>query len=365
MPTPPILDRSQSVLANRVSPTGHRPLGRTGLKVPPVMFGTSCLGNLYEVVADETKLAIVSEIIRHSPAPAVFDSAGKYGAGLALEVIGNSLRKLGVSPSQVAISNKLGWYRVPLRGPEPTFERGVWAGIQHDAESRISYDGIIECYQQGCELLGPGYAPQLVSVHDPDEYLASAKSPQERSLRFTNVLGAYRALFDLKRDGKVKAVGIGAKNWRVVREVFQHVELDWVMFACSLTVYSHAAELLEFITQLHASEVGMVNSAVFNAGFLIGGEWFDYRRPDPVKDAPLFAWREKFLAACKKFEVKPSDVCVQFGLALPGIVSVALNTGHPERIKQNIASATNPIPTGLWRALKDEGLVARDFPIGS
>jgi D-threo-aldose 1-dehydrogenase len=105
----------------------------------------------------------------------------------------------------------------------------------------------------------------------------------------------------------------------------------------------------------------MINSAVFHAGFLMGGPWFDYRQPDPVKEAPLFAWREKFLAICKKFGVKASDVCVQFGLAVPGIVAVALNTGKPERIADNVASATNEIPAALWRALKDEGLVRRDF----
>lgn len=342
----------------------HRPLGKTGMLVPPVIFGTSCLGNLYEVVADDTKLAIVSEIIRHSPAPAVFDSAGKYGAGLALEVIGDSLRKLGVPPTQVVISNKLGWYRVPLRGPEPTFERGVWAGIQHDAESRISYEGILQCHEQGCALLGPGYSPQVVSVHDPDEFLAAAKTPEERARRFDEVLGAYRALFELKQRGAVKAVGIGSKDWRVIREIAEHVALDWVMFACSLTVYSHPAELLEFIAQLHARGVGMINSAVFNAGFLTGGPWFDYRKPDPVADAALFAWRERFFAVCQRFEVKPADVCVQFGLAVPGIVAVALNTGHAKRIRENVASATNPIPLELWRALKAGRLVAEDFPVG-
>jgi D-threo-aldose 1-dehydrogenase len=344
--------------------SGHRLLGKTGLTLPPIIFGTSCLGNLYEVVADETKLAIVSEIIRHSPSPAVFDSAGKYGAGLALEVIGDSLRKLGVPSSQVVISNKLGWYRVPLRGSEPTFERGVWAGINHDAESRISYDGILKCYEQGCALLGAGYATQLVSIHDPDEFLAAAKSPEVRKQRFEDVLGAYRALFELKRSGAVQAVGIGSKDWRVIREIAQHVPLDWVMFACSLTVYSHPPELLEFIAELHSRGVGMINSAVFNAGFLIGGAWFDYRKPDPAKDAPLFAWRENFLALCQQFEVKPADVCVQFGLAVPGVVAVALNTGKPERIRDNVASATNKIPTALWRALKDAGLVAQDFPVG-
>jgi len=178
-----------------------------------------------------------------------------------------------------------------------------------------------------------------------------------------DVLDAYRALFELKRDGKVKAVGIGAKDWRVIRDISEHVDLDWVMFACSLTVYSHPPELLTFIAQLHARGVGMINSAVFNAGFLIGGGWFDYRRPDPVKDAALFAWREKFLATCKRFDATPADVCVQFGLAVPGIVSVALNTGRPERIRENIASATNPMPATLWRALKDQGLIAKDFPI--
>lgn len=346
---------------NHIAGLRQRPLGRTGLAVPPIVFGTSCLGNLYEVVADETKLAIVAEILRHSPAPAVFDSAGKYGAGLALEVIGNSLRKLGVTPSQVVISNKLGWHRVPLRGAEPTFERGVWAGIQHDAESRISYEGTLQCYEQGNDLLGAGFSSQVVSVHDPDEFLAAAKTPADREKRFADVLGAYRALFELKQRGVVQAVGIGSKDWRVIREISEHVALDWVMFACSLTVYSHPPELLEFIAQLHARGVGMINSAVFHAGFLTGGAWFDYRKPDPVQEVPLFVWRDKFLATCKKFSVKPADVCVQFGLAVPGVVSVALNTGKPERIKDNVASATNEIPPALWQALKDEGLLRCDF----
>lgn len=340
----------------------HQPLGHTGLTVPPVIFGTSCLGNLYEVVADDTKLAIVREILRHSPAPAVFDSAGKYGAGLALEAIGNSLRQLGAPPSQVLISNKLGWYRVPLRGPEPTFERGVWAGIGHDAESRISYEGILQCYEQGCGLLGANYSPQLVSVHDPDEFLAAAADPAERGKRFEEVLGAYRALFELKRKGVVKAVGIGSKDWRVIREISEQVALDWVMFACSLTVHAHPPELIEFIAQLHARGVGMINSAVFHAGFLTGGAWFDYRKPDPVKEAPLFAWRDRFLAVCAQFELKPVDVCVQFGLAVPGVVAVALNTGKADRIRGNAASATSPIPVAFWTALKDEQLLRRDFP---
>jgi D-threo-aldose 1-dehydrogenase len=339
-----------------------RPLGETGLQVPAIIFGTSCLGNLYQVVPDATKLAIVSVITRHSPAPAVLDSAGKYGAGLALQVIGNALRRLEVPSDRVVISNKLGWYRVPLKGPEPTFEPGVWAGIANDAESRISYEGILQCYEQGNALLGPGCASQLVSVHDPDEYLAAAPTPQDRERRFQDVLGAYRALFELKASGAVKAVGIGSKDWRVIREISDQVDLDWAMLACSLTVHSHPKELLGFIADLHSRHVGIINSAVFNAGFLTGGPWFNYRKPDPATETPLFRWRDRFLELCRKAGVKPGDVCVQFGLAVPGVVSVALNTGKPERIQGNVASATNEIPASLWRDLKEAGLLQPEFP---
>lgn len=343
----------------------HRPLGKTALAVPPIIFGTSCLGNLYRVIEDETKLAIVSEILRHCPAPVVLDSAGKYGAGLALEVIGRTLTQLGVSSDQVILSNKLGWYRVPLRGAEPTFERGVWAGIHHDAETRISYDGILQCYEQGRELLGSGYRPQLVSVHDPDEYLAGARSDVEQEQRFGHVLGAYRALFELKKSGAVRAVGIGAKDWRVIRRIAEHVDLDWVMLACSLTVYTHPPELFDFLAHLRSRDVGVINSAVFNAGFLTGGDWFDYRRADPVADADLFAWRERFFRVCRQFEVKPADACVQFGLQVPGIVAVALNTEKPERIKTNFASGSVTIPQPFWAALQAEYLIGQHALITS
>ncbi len=341
----------------------HRPFGKTGIHIPPIVFGTSCLGNLYAVVRPETKLAIVMEILRHCPCPVVLDSAGKYGAGLALEVIGDSLRALGLPGNDVIISNKLGWYRIPLTGSEPRFEPGVWAGIKHDAETRISYEGILQCEQQGRELLGGHYSPALVSVHDPDEYLAAAKTSTERQERLREIVGAYKALFELKAAGRVRAVGIGAKDWRVIREIAAVVDLDWVMFACSLTVYSHPAELLVFIAELHQREVGIINSAVFNAGFLTGGPWFDYHRPDPVKDAKLFRWRESFFAVCRRMGVEPATVCVQFGLAVPGVLAVALNTEKPARIGENVRAVFGEVPPKVWRALKDEQLIDRDFPV--
>lgn len=339
-------------------------LGNTDIKIPPIIFGTSCLGNLYQALPAQTKLDIIKEMFRHVDPPVVLDSAGKYGAGLALEVIGRGLKELGIRRENVVISNKLGWKRVSLQTPEPTFEPGAWVDLAYDAEQDISYQGILRCWEQGCELLGGDYKPQLVSVHDPDEYLAQATTEDERQKRFDDIVGAYQALSELKREGQVKAVGVGAKDWQVIRELSREVALDWVMFANCLTIYTHPPELLTFMDELAQQNIGIINSAVFNAGFLIGGEYFNYRKlnPDHQADRVIFQWREKFFAVCRQYDVKPTEACIQFGMSPPGVISIALNTSRPGRVQENVATVTVEIPAAFWTALKAEGLIAQEYP---
>jgi D-threo-aldose 1-dehydrogenase len=348
----------------KLSAADYRPLGKSGLVVPPIVFGCSALGNLYRVISDVAKLEIVSAWFDHVAPPVFIDTAGKYGAGLALEVLGKSLDKFEIPPGNVLISSKLGWKRAPLVTPEPTFEPGVWADIEHDAVQRISYDGILECWEESCQLLGDQYRPKLVSVHDPDEYLASARSPEERCARFDDIVGAYRALAELKQQGRVLGVGVGAKDWRVVEEIASVIELDWVMLANSLTVMRHPPELLELVARLAEQQIGIINSAVFHAGFLLGGKYFDYRVVSPENDADrsLFAWRKSFVSLCEAHGITPLHACVQFGLSVPGVVAVALNTSHADRIEENVRAVSLPIPPQFWESLKEEGLIAKDYP---
>ena len=293
-------------------------------------------------------------IFEHLPKPVVIDSAGKYGAGLALEVMGDCLRELGVADDEVIISNKLAWLRAPLSTPEPTFEPGAWFGLEHDAVQDISYAGILKCFEQGLELLGGDYSTQLVSVHDPDEYLDAAASPAERERRFDDILGAYQALGELKARGQAKGIGVGAKKWQSIQEIDAQVELDWVMFANSYTLYSHPADLLAFMDSLHAKGVAIINSAVgfltssTNAGFqLTGGEFFNYVKLDPSNpaDQEKFNWREKFFAlheerACEQHGQVPAEVCIQFRQVASsyGIVALALSTSN-----RSLDSASRPM----------------------
>lgn len=341
-----------------------RELGKTGLLCPPIIYGTSYLGNLYRELSLSEKSAIMNGWFEYSNGPVMIDSAGKYGAGLALENIGTGLRQMGISPKDITISNKLGWFRVPLKTTEPTFEPGAWANINHDAVQKISYKGILECWEQGCDLLGGEYIPQLVSVHDPDEYLFAAISEKDREKRLCDIKEAYSALFELKEKGEVIAVGIGSKDWLTIQELYKEIKFDWVMFANKFTLYHHPKEIVDFLKKLSKDGVGAINSAIFNAGFLTGGAYFDYRivDEDTEADKPLFEWREKFFDICEKYSVKPANACLKFAVSAPEINAVALNTSKLTSMKTNWEWLKTDLPAEFWNELKALKIIDPKFP---
>ncbi len=333
-------------------------MNKEKLQIPPVIFGTSGLGNLYQAPSYESKLAIVKAYVESVEGIPVFDSAGKYGAGLALEVLGQCLNDLGIAPDKVIISNKLAWVQAPLLTPEPTFEKGVWKDIKHDAVQKISYEGILECFEQGNQLLG-GYIPQLVSVHDPDEYLMHAANPEEEAQLYQDIIDAYRALSELKAAGKVAAIGVGSKQWRVIERISKDVDLDWVMIANSLTLHSHPKELIDFIGELHQKDVSVINSAVFNGGFLTGSNFYNYKEVDEntAEGHALLKWRTQLYAICEQFGILPAEACLSFGFQIPGVSSVAVSTSRAEQVKKNIDMATKKIPQDFWNEVAKQGLI--------
>ena len=136
------------------------------------------------------------------------------------------------------------------------------------------------------------------------------------------------------------------------------------MLACSFTVYSNPAEVLDLIASLASRGIGIINSAVFHAGALTGGAIFDYRPLDPARpeDRRFLAWREKFNALCAKHAVPVATACVAFALSPPGVACIALNTSRVEHVSRNVEMGRAEVPARLWVDMKDAGLLRRDYP---
>ncbi|GAB5405689.1 MAG: aldo/keto reductase [Aureliella sp.] len=338
------------------------------ISLPPIVFGATNLGNLFCEISRDEKLAIVKAWLASPFDPCVIDSAGKYGAGLSLETIGKTLASLDVAPERVVVSNKLGWRRTELTSSEPKFEPGVWKGIKHDAIQDISYDGILRCWEEGDQLLGD-YSAQLLSVHDPDEFLAAAVNDDAdydvaRQERLTAIIDAYRALSELKRGGRASALGVGSKTWQVVRELSDHCDFDWVMLANSFTILNHPPELVGFLNQLHSAGIRVINSALFHGGFLLGGDFLDYQAIDPSieRHAAALKWRDTFSKLCKQYDVSPFDAGVAFGQSHPAVSSIALSSSRADRVSSHIAAAETELPSEFWKAMIDHRLIDPSYP---
>jgi len=330
------------------------------LLIPKIVFGTSSLGNLFVELGTETKNQLVEAAFQSSPTMPMFDCAGKYGAGLALESLAAGLKALNVPVGAVNISNKLGWKRVPLTTDDPTFEPGVWINLKYDAVQDISYQGVLECYYQGNELLGD-YEARIVSIHDPDEYLANAEDKADLEKRKQDILDAYKALMELKAAGKVESVGVGAKDVSVIDFISEHVQLDWAMFACSVTPFSHKYSTLALLNKLGKQGVKVINSAVFNAGFLLGSDIFDYNKISRDTHPIEFTWRDKFNIICAEFSVKPAEACVQFSFLFDEIVAIALNSSSPKRVRSNVSLIDTQVPKAFWQAMREQNLISIDI----
>ena len=115
---------------------------------------------------------------------------------------------------------------------------------------------------------------------------------------------------------------------------------------------------------LHQRGVGIINSAVFNAGFLTGGRFFNYKAiaPDTDENKRIFRWREDFLNICRKHHVEPAAACIHFAMSPPGVSAVSLNTSDPLRIRSNAELVNAKVPEAFYREMKEKGLIDKDYP---
>jgi D-threo-aldose 1-dehydrogenase len=298
----------------KISAGHRRPIGALGLVAPPIFFGTAALGNVSQVIPEQRKLAICSEWFRHVEPPVFVDVAYKHGGGLALEVLARMLRRLDVAGDEVVVHLSL------------------------DSTS------VMDEWEQSCRLLGSEYRPKLVSIFDADDC-------------------AWRAVSELKAAGIVRGAGIITTGSRARSSLAPPV--DWVVVAGGYTLMRHPPEILTVMAEFAERQIPVVVAGVFDGGFLVGGIRLDGRVLDANDPAnrSLFAWRTAFAALCHAHGITPAHACIQFALSAPGVVAVALNSSHPDRVVQNVDAVVQEVPASFWSSLKEEGLLEPDYPL--
>jgi D-threo-aldose 1-dehydrogenase len=322
-----------------MNPVERVKLGRTDVEVTRLGLGTAPLGGWPAARSREEATATISRAwdvgVRY------FDTAPYYGHGLSEEHLGAVLP--GHERSEFVVSTKVGRLLIP-GDPGDAFFKGV---PQRIPTRDYSYEGTLRSLEESLDRLGLD-SVEIALIHDPDDHHAEALE------------GAYRALLDLREQGRVKAIGAGMNRAEPLADFVREGDFDCMLMAGRYTLLEqHSLDTL--LPVALERRIGIVAGGVFNGGLLVDpGPTSTYNyEPAP----PEIIERAKGLeSVCRTFDVPLRAAAIQFPLAHPAITTIVVGACSPQEVDDNIAMLQLGIPPELWSDLKEHGLVREDAP---
>ena len=327
----------------------RRPLGNTGLEVTALGFGGATVGGFGKAMPEETASNTVREA--HRAGLRLFDTSPYYGYGRSEHRCGHVLRDM--PRDSYVISTKVGRCLEPLRPGEPTGGLRP-GGLPFRPVFDYSYDGAMRSYEQSLARLGVGLVDILL-IHDVDAFTHGSEDDARRWFE-TALDGAWRALRELRRNGDVKAIGVGLNDVSWCCRFLEAAEFDCVLLAGRYTLLDQSA-LPDLLPKCVARNVGMIVGGPYNSGILatgpVKGARYDYTTaPADVVD------RVKRLAAiCGTYGVPMQAAALQFPLSHPSVSTVIAGAATPGEVAANVEFMNFPIPSALWSHLRSEGFI--------
>lgn len=324
-----------------MNPFEKRVLGRTGLSVPQLSFGGTGVGSLFGHVDERAGEAVVETA--YTLGIRYFDCAPLYGHGSAERRFGTVLRNY--PREEFVLSTKTG-----RRLERDDTKSGKPVQFSDDEPYRAVYDfsrdGILRSLESSFQRLGID-SVDIVYIHDPQDHIQLTLDE------------AFPALAELRSQGVIKSVGIGANFPRCCQTLIENADFDCLLLANRYTLLEQEP-LKELLPLCKRRGVGIVIGGVFNSGILakgpVPGACYDYR---PAPEAILEKVR-RIEKVCGAFDVPLPAAAVQFPLGDPIVASVLVSTRSAERLSATVDLMRHPIPDALWQTLKEEGLLASD-----
>ncbi len=296
-----------------------RRLGRTEVQVTALGLGGAHLGRTADGFRDELAVATVHRALELGIN--LVDTSPMYG---------DSERRVGLALAE--------WYR--RGGRREDIILSTKSGHDDKGNKDFSADGTRRSVERSLRRLRTDYIDILL-VHDPDDL----ESVFQRG-------GALEALQQLKDEGVIRAIGLGARPHEFHRRCIASGAFDVVLTFCdyNLLDQSAAAGVLEPAV---AQDVGVLNGAAIMLG-LLGGE-------DPRVVAPrlgAFATRQRVERATQLWEwARDSGISLlalnlQFCLREPRIAATLVGARNPAEVQADVQAVNDQLPQATWEQLR-------------
>jgi D-threo-aldose 1-dehydrogenase len=289
--------------------------------VANICFGTSALGDMpdtygYSVDADRARQTLHAVF---QADPCFIDTSRNYGMGRSEARIGEVIAELGGLPAHAVMSTKL----------------------DRDMETnRFDGDRARRSIEESLTALGLQRV-HILHLHDP-EY---ARDLAE----VTGKGGALEAIFRMKEEGLVDAVGLAMGRLGLMQQLLSDWEFDALISHNRYTLLNREADAI--FTAAHDRGIAVFNAAPFASGMLAKGSAstarIAYQDATPEERASVRAYEE----VCARFGLPLGAAALQFSIRDRRITSTIVGVSRPERVQETLNWAAHAIPEDAWAEL--------------
>jgi D-threo-aldose 1-dehydrogenase len=328
-----------------IDPIATRPLGRSGLGVSQLGFGTGPIGGLMQ--STDAGVAAGAFAAAVSAGLSYVDTAPLYGFGLAERRVGDAIGRLG--RGRFVISTKVGRI-LKARRTSPETPSLFQGGLPFHVEFDFSYDGIMRSVEDSLQRLGTDHIDFLL-VHDINrKYQGDHIYERVEEL----MSSGYHALEKMREQGVIRAFGAGTNDLEICTMLLEAGDFDCFMVPGRYTLLDQSAHEA-FLPACQKCGINVLLAAPFESGILatgtVAGATYNY-----VPATPEILNRVRRLEdICRDHGVSLAAAALQFPLRHPSVSSVVVGMRSRQEVEQNIGCLRENIGAAFWDHLRKDG----------
>lgn len=291
----------------------YRVLGKTGWKVSVLGFGAAPLGRTHGDFNEKDGIRAVHTAI--DLGVNFIDVAPYYGLTMAEAVLGKALKD--IPREKYYLATKVGRYGADEKDFDFSPARIARSVDESLKRLRVAHIDLIQCQ---------------------DVEFASVSHLVEETIP---------ALQKLKRQGKVRHIGITGLPLKVFRKVLDKVPVDTVHSYCHFCLTN--TTLVQILPYLVEKRTGVINAAPLGMGLLTEKgppKW----HPAPAKVRDTCA---RAVAHCAKKNTTLPELALQFATAHRDIATTLVGTSSAKKIKESVRCIERPIDQSLLTEVQD------------
>ncbi len=271
-------------------------LGKTGLRSSAIGFGCAPLGDEYGSITDNEAVALVHQAI--DLGITLFDTSPYYGRTLSESRLGKALKG---KRDQVIVATKGGRFDAPL-----------------DTGFDFSFKSIMRMCEESLRRLQTDYL-DIYQLHDIE--FGRPEVVEE----------GVKALFELKKQGKVRFIGVTGFPVQLLKTMAEKHDFDVTLSYCHGNLLNDRIHEV-LVPVVKKKEMGLLNASITHMGLLTpqgGQNW--HPASEEIKQTAKAA-----ADFCQSKGESIAELAIQFAFSQPNIDVTVLGPRTKQELERSI-----------------------------